>query len=133
MSETPNNLKYTETHEWVQKNDDGTLTIGITDHAQSLLGDIVFIDLPELNSAFATGDESGVIESVKAASDIYCPIAGEVVEINETLLENPALVNSDPYGDGWIFRIKPEDIEELNDLLSAEDYEANITDHEETV
>lgn len=133
MSETPKNLKYTETHEWVQKNDDGTLTVGITDHAQSLLGDIVFIDLPELNSAFATGDESSVIESVKAASDIYCPIAGEVVEINETLLENPALVNSDPYGDGWIFRIKPEDIEELNDLLSAEDYLANITDDEETV
>lgn len=133
MSETPTNLKYTETHEWVHKNDDGTLTIGITDHAQSLLGDIVFIELPELNSAFVTGDESGVIESVKAASDIYCPIAGEVVEINEALLENPALVNSDPYGEGWIFRIKPEDIEELNDLLSAEVYEANITDDEETV
>ncbi len=133
MSEIPGDLKYTETHEWILKNADGTLTIGITDHAQSLLGDLVFVELPDLHSAFTTGEESGVVESVKAASDIYCPVAGEIVETNEALLENPALINSDPYGDGWIFRIQPEDIHELNDLMSADDYEASIADDEETI
>lgn len=133
MSNIPRELKYTETHEWVQKNDDGTVTIGITDHAQSLLGDLVFIELPDLHAAFTIGDESGVVESVKAASDIYSPITGEVVEINEALVNNPELVNADPYGDGWIFRIKPEDINELNDLLTADEYQASISEDEESV
>lgn len=131
MSNIPSELKYTETHEWVQKNDDGTVTVGITDHAQSLLGDLVFIELPELNTAFTIGEESGVVESVKAASDIYSPITGEVVEVNEALVNNPGLVNTDPYGDGWLFRLKPDDVYELNELLDAEKYQLSIS--EETV
>lgn len=133
MSNIPSELKYTETHEWVQKNDDGTVTVGITDHAQSLLGDLVFIELPELNTAFTIGEESGVVESVKAASDIYSPITGEVVEVNEALANNPGLVNSDPYGDGWLFRLQPDDLDELNELFDAEKYEASISEEEEPV
>jgi glycine cleavage system H protein len=132
VSNIPSELKYTETHEWVHKNDDGTVTIGITDHAQSLLGDLVFIELPELNSAYTIGDESGVVESVKAASDIYSPVTGEVVETNEALVNNPELVNSDPYGDGWLFRLKPDDLDELNELLSADEYKTSICEEEES-
>lgn len=131
MSKIPSELKYSETHEWVQKNDDGTVTIGITDHAQSLLGDLVFVELPELKTAVTVGEESGVVESVKAASDIYSPISGEIVEVNEALLDNPALVNTDPYGEGWLYRIKPSDIKELDDLLNAAEYESCITQDEE--
>lgn len=133
MSEIPSELKYTDTHEWVQKNADGTVTIGITDHAQSLLGDLVFIELPELHAVFTRSDESGVVESVKAASDLYSPLSGEVVEINEALLESPSLVNTDPYGDGWIFRLKPEDLAELDHLMTAEDYHASIVEEEESI
>ena len=128
MSNIPSELKYTETHEWVQKNDDGTVTVGITDHAQSLLGDLVFIELPELNTAFTIGEESGVVESVKAASDIYSPITGEVIEVNEALVNNPGLVNTDPYGDGWLFRLQPDDLDELNELFDAEKYQLSISE-----
>lgn len=131
MSQIPSEFKYSETHEWVQKNDDGTLTIGITDHAQSLLGDLVFVELPEINSSITVGEEGGVVESVKAASDIYSPISGKIVAVNEELLDNPALVNTDPYGGGWLYKIQPLDIKELDDLLTAAEYESSITEDEE--
>ncbi len=124
MSNIPGELKYTSTHEWVRVEEDGTVTIGVTDHAQDLLGDVVFVELPDVGSNLAASEEAGVVESVKAASDIYAPIAGEVVEINEALQESPELVNSDPYNDGWFFRLKVEDKAELDGLMSSEDYKA---------
>lgn len=133
MSSIPKDLKYTETHEWVQKNDDGTVTVGITDHAQALLGDLVFIELPELNSGMTTGEESGVVESVKAASDIYAPISGDVIAVNENVVDNPDLVNSDPYGDGWLYKLQPMDVREIDDLLSAAEYEACVAEDEEEI
>lgn len=122
MSNIPSELKYTKSHEWVRVEDDGTLTIGITDHAQSLLGDMVFVELPELESNFTAGEECAVVESVKAASDIYCPVAGEIIAINEELADAPETANQDPYGNGWIFKLHPEDANELEDLLDAEGY-----------
>lgn len=121
MSDIPSELKYTKTHEWVRLDDDGLVTVGITDHAQGLLGDMVFVELPELMEV-KVGDESGVVESVKAASDIYSPLTGEIVEVNEVLSDNPELVNTDPYGDGWLFRIQPADESDLEELLDAEAY-----------
>lgn len=122
MSNIPKELRYTNTHEWIRADGDGVFTVGITEHAQDLLGDMVFLDLPEVGYAVTTGDDCAVAESVKAASDIYAPITGEVVEINEDLENTPELVNSDPYGDGWLFKIKAEDAEEVNGLLDAESY-----------
>lgn len=122
MSNIPSELKYVASHEWIRVEGDGTVSIGITDHAQDLLGDVVFVELPEVGADVATGDESGVVESVKAASDIYAPLSGEVVAINEELEDSPELVNSDPYGDGWFFKLKLSDVDELNELLSAEGY-----------
>ena len=122
MSSTPNELKYASSHEWARLEDDGTVTIGISDHAQEALGDVVFVENPDIGANLAAGDEAGVVESVKAASDIYAPIAGEVIAINEVLEEEPETVNSDPYNDGWFFKIQPSDISELESLLSAEDY-----------
>ncbi|OZG71418.1 glycine cleavage system protein H [Hahella sp. CCB-MM4] len=124
MSNIPGELKYTSTHEWVRLEEDGTVTIGVTDHAQDLLGDVVFVELPEVGSNLAAAEEAGVVESVKAASDIYAPIAGEVVEINDALQETPELVNSDPYNDGWFFRLKVEDKSELDGLMSSVEYKA---------
>jgi len=124
MSHTPAELKYASSHEWVRLEEDGTVTVGISDHAQDSLGDVVFVELPELGAALAAGDEAGVVESVKAASDIYAPVGGEVVEINEQLEDNPEAVNADPYNDGWFFRLRLADAEELETLLSAEDYDA---------
>jgi len=123
MSQTPGELKYAASHEWARLEEDGTVTIGITDHAQQALGDVVFVELPELGSILAAGDEAGVVESVKAASDIYAPLGGEVIAINELLQDEPETVNSDPYSDGWFFKLQPEDTSELEDLLSAEDYQ----------
>lgn len=126
MSNIPSDLKYASTHEWAKLEDDGTVTVGITDHAQELLGDLVYVELPEVETSIKAGDEIGVVESVKAASDIYSPVSGEVVSINERLQETPDLINSDPYGDGWIFRIKPMDENDLHDLMDAESYEDQV-------
>lgn len=122
MSNIPEDLHYTKTHEWVKQDADGTVTVGITDHAQNLLGDMVFIELPEAGSEFTTGDDCAVVESVKAASDVYCPVSGEIIETNVALVETPEVVNQDPYGDGWLFKLKPNDEGEVEDLLDAEAY-----------
>ena len=128
MSEVPNEMRYLESHEWVRDEGDGTATIGITDHAQDSLGDVVFVELPELGRNIAAGEESGVVESVKAASDIFAPVTGEVIAINEQLEEQPELVNESPYGDGWFYRVKLADPEELEDLLDADGYTAMLED-----
>ena len=128
MSEVPDDLQYTKTHEWVRQDDDGLLTVGISDHAQHLLGDLVFVELPEAGTAFGGGDDCAVVESVKAASDVYCPVAGEVVEVNEALADTPELINQDPYGDGWIFRLRPEDAGAAAELMDAAAYKQMIED-----
>lgn len=130
MSEIPAELRYTKTHEWVEDEGDGTVKVGITDHAQDLLGDMVFVELPEVGSLVSAGQECAVVESVKAASDVYSPVAGEVVEVNELLAEHPDLVNKDPYGEGWIMRIQL-DAAEGNPLIDAEDYAAFIAEEAE--
>ena len=122
MSSIPSDLQYLRTHEWVRIDDDGIVTIGITDHAQEALGDVVFVELPQEGVTLAAGDEAGVVESVKAASDLVCPLTGEVVEVNATLGDAPETVNSDPYNEGWFFKMKLEDNGELSDLLDAEAY-----------
>ncbi|EKD54305.1 MAG: Glycine cleavage system H protein [uncultured bacterium] len=125
MNSVPKALKYSKTHEWIRKDDD-VMTVGITDHAQCMLGDLVYIELPELELSLETGQECAVVESVKAAADIYSPISGEIVEINEALLDNPQLINEDPYGKGWLFRIRPFE-NEARDLLTADQYSKQIT------
>ena len=122
MNSIPSDLQYLRTHEWVRIEDDGTVTIGITDHAQEALGDVVFVELPQKGSILAAGDEAGVVESVKAASDLVCPLTGEVTEINAALEESPETVNSDPYNEGWFFKMKLADDGELRELLDAEAY-----------
>ena len=119
---TPDNLKYTETHEWVKQEADGTVTIGITAHAQEMLGDVVFVENPEPGRKVKKGEECGVVESVKAAADIYAPLSGEIVAANETLGDAPEKLNQDPYG-AWMFRLKPSDAKELENLLDAAGYE----------
>ena len=126
MSNTPSELKYTTSHEWVRLEADGTVTVGITEHAQGLLGDMVFVELPDVGDAVTTGDDVAVAESVKAASDIYAPITGEVIEVNEELEDAPELVNSDAFGGGWLFKLKVEDASELETLLDAEGYANSI-------
>jgi len=128
MSDVPGDLKYTKSHEWVREEEDGTVVVGITDHAQSALGDLVFVEPPEAGTEVAAGDACAVVESVKAASDVYSPVSGEVVEANDTLADSPELVNQDPYGDGWIMRIQVSDASELGELLDAEAYEATLED-----
>lgn len=124
MSNTPSELKYAESHEWARLEEDGSITVGITDHAQDALGDVVFVELPEIGATLAAGEEAGVVESVKAASDIYSPVSGEVTAINEALIDAPETVNESPYDDGWFFKVQPDEIGELDNLLSAEDYDA---------
>ncbi|CAB0151882.1 Glycine cleavage system H protein [Pseudidiomarina piscicola] len=126
MSSIPKELKYASTHEWVRNDGDGIYTVGISEHAQGLLGDMVFVELPEVGDVVAAGDDVAVAESVKAASDIYAPIAGEITAINEELEDSPETVNSDAFGDGWLFKIKAEDPSELESLLDAEGYQAVI-------
>lgn len=126
MSNIPSELRYATSHEWVRNEGDGTYTVGITEHAQELLGDMVFVELPDVGDAVNAGDDVAVAESVKAASDVYAPISGEVVAVNEELEDSPEQVNSDPYGDGWLFRIKAEDASEVEALLDAEGYENSI-------
>ncbi|GAA4652687.1 glycine cleavage system protein GcvH [Kistimonas scapharcae] len=130
MSSIPSELRYVSSHEWIRMEEDGTVTIGITDHAQASLGDVVFVELPEVGSEVSANDEAGVVESVKAASDLYAPLSGEVVAINEALEEAPELVNSEPYGEGWFFRLKPSDEGELSDLMDADAY-AELCESEE--
>ena len=126
MSNVPAELKYIASHEWLRLEDDGTITVGITDHAQDLLGDVVFVELPDVGDTIAVDDEISVVESVKAASDVYAPISGEVVAINEALEDDPEVINSDPYGEGWFFRMKPDSMADFEALLSAEEYENEL-------
>ena len=122
MSEIPLELKYASSHEWARLEEDGTVTVGITDHAQQALGDVVYVEHPEVGQAVSAQAEAGVVESVKAASDIYAPVSGTILAVNETLEDAPETVNQDPYGDGWFFQIEPDDPSELDDLLDAEAY-----------
>lgn len=122
MSEIPSELKYARTHEWARLEEDGTVTVGITDHAQEALGDVVFVEQPEVGAQLAAQEEAGVVESVKAASDIYAPISGTVIAVNETLEDAPENVNEDAYGDGWFFKVEPDDPAELDELMDAEAY-----------
>ena len=130
MSDVPSELKIASSHEWARLEEDGSVTIGITDHAQSALGDVVFVELPEVGDTLSAGGDAGVVESVKAASDIYAPVGGEVIAINEQLEDEPETVNADPYNDGWFFKLTPGDTDELNSLLSAEDYQTHCADQE---
>lgn len=122
MSDIPSDLRYCRTHEWVSSVDNGVVTVGITDHAQEQLGDLVFVELPEAGMTIEAKGECAVVESVKAASDIYSPVSGEVVEVNEALADSPELINDDPYGDGWIFKIRMIDEGDLDNLLDADAY-----------
>ncbi len=126
MSQIPADLKYMSSHEWIRIEEDGIATIGITEHAQEALGDLVYIELPEVGTELNQGDEAGVVESVKAASDIYAPASGEVIEVNEVLEDAPEKVNDEPYGEGWIYKLKLSDRSELDNLLSADDYSAKL-------
>ena len=128
MSEIPSELKYTKSHEWVRDESDGTVTIGITDHAQGLLGDLVFVELPEVGSEMSAEDAVCVVESVKAASDVYMPVSGEVVGINDALTDAPETINDSPYDDGWLIKVKLSNQDELNDLLDAESYDAETAE-----
>ncbi|MDG2276396.1 MAG: glycine cleavage system protein GcvH [Pseudomonadales bacterium] len=122
MSEAPSEIKYLATHEWARLEEDGSVTVGITDHAQDALGDVVYVELPEEDQDLSAGDEAGVVESVKAASDIYAPVSGTVIATNELLDDEPEKVNQDPYGDGWFFKVRPTDVGELDEMLDADAY-----------
>lgn len=131
MADFPGDLKYAETHEWVRMESDGNVTVGISDHAQEALGDVVYVELPEPGIEVDARSEAGVVESVKAASDIYAPISGTVIAINEVLEDAPETVNESPYDDGWFFKLQPSDRSELEALLSAEEYEKLCEDEDE--
>ena len=123
MSDLPGDLKYTKDHEWLRQEEDGSVTIGITDHAQSALGDMVYVELPEVGQDLETGGEMAVVESVKAASDVYAPVAGGVVAVNENLADDPEKINSDPYGDGWIVRMKPSGGDD-DETMTPDEYQS---------
>ncbi|KOR30449.1 glycine cleavage system protein H [Achromatium sp. WMS2] len=122
MSDIPEYFKYTAEHEWVRHEGKGIICVGITDHAQSQLGDLVFVELPSVGTTLERGDECAVVESVKAASDVYSPLSGEVIEINTTLEDSPELINQDPYGEGWMFKLQLNDSDDLNELMDAAAY-----------
>ena len=124
MSKTPKELKYTKSHEWVRQESDGTVTVGITDHAQDLMGDMVYVELPDAGKKVTAAKECAVVESVKAASDVYAPVSGEIVAANTALADAPETVNKDPYGAGWMFRIKPANAADVKSLLDAAAYDA---------
>lgn len=126
MSQIPAELKYVASHEWIRYEGNGVVTVGITDHAQALLGDVVYVELPEVGSHLAEGDGAGVVESVKAASDVYSPLAGEVLEINQALVDAPETANSDPYGAAWFFKLKLNNPADLDTLLDAQAYAAEV-------
>jgi len=122
MKNIPGDLKFLSSHEWARVESDGTITIGISDHAQDLLGDIVFVELPEVGQTLDAETDAAIVESVKAASDVYSPLSGEVMEVNSLLEDQPEIINTSPYEDGWFFKLTPSDISELDNLLSPEDY-----------
>jgi glycine cleavage system H protein len=126
MSEAPDDLRYSKSHEWVRSNADGTVTVGITDHAQDQLGDLVYVEVPEAGRQLASGDACAVVESVKAASDVYAPITGTVVAGNEALADTPEVVNTDPYGAGWLLTLTPADATAVNGLMTAAEYRAFV-------
>lgn len=126
MSNAPSDLRYAASHEWVRLEEDDTAVIGISDHAQEAMGDLVYVEVPEIDTEVGVGDDIGVVESVKAASDVYAPVSGTVLEVNGDLADSPELVNGDPYGDGWLFKIKLNNVGELEELLSSEDYLAQL-------
>lgn len=128
MSEIPSDLRYTESHEWVSQEEEGVVKVGISEHAQEQLGDLVFVELPEEGATFGRGDACAVVESVKAASDIYCPASGEVVVVNEALADTPEIVNNDPYGDGWLFSIRLDDPSEIDNLMDADAYREHLVE-----
>ena len=131
MTEIPNDLRYTKDHEWVREQDDGTLAIGITDHAQAALGDLVFVELPVVEDVIGSGAVCAVVESVKAASDVYSPLAGTIIESNAVLADAPELVNSDTFGEGWLFRLRPDAPTEIEELLDNEDYARLLTEFDD--
>ena len=131
MSNLPEELKYTKEHEWIRDEGDGSVTVGITDHAQKLLGDLVFVELPEVGASLEAGADCVVVESVKAASDVYSPLNGEVAAVNDALGDAPEVINDDPYGEGWIFKMKPADAADLGALLDAAAYAAVVAAEEE--
>ena len=126
MSNIPANLKYVASHEWLRQEEDGSITVGITHHAQDLLGDIVYVELPEVGENVAVDAEIAVVESVKAASDVYAPIAGEILAVNEALVDAPEIINEDPYGEGWFFKINPENVDDYENLMDADEYQDSI-------
>lgn len=128
MSDIPSDLRYTHSHEWIREEEDGTVTIGVTHHAQELLGDIVYVELPEEGSATEAGVECAVLESVKAAADLFAPLTGEIEAVNELLVDTPGAINGDPYGAGWIFRLKPTNEGEMAGLMDAETYADDINE-----
>ena len=126
MSEIPAELRYTQSHEWVRQEDDGTVTIGVTDHAQGLLGDLVFVELPEVGSDMSAGEACCVVESVKAASDVYMPISGEILAVNEALADAPEIINDSAFDDGWLMKVQPSAEQELDNLMDADAYQEEI-------
>ncbi len=130
MSDVPSELRVARSHEWARLEEDGTVTVGISDHAQEALGDVVFVELPDVGDTLTAGGEAGVVESVKAASDIYAPLSGEVLAVNKTLEDQPEMVNTDPYNDGWFFKLQPSDTTDLESLLCAEDYKSHCAEEE---
>ena len=130
MTELPGDLLYTDEHEWLRREDDGSVTIGITDHAQAALGDLVYVELPEVGQDVDSGGDMAVVESVKAASDVYAPIDGAVVAVNEELADDPEKINADPYGDGWIVNLKPSDVLDEGSLLTPDAYQTLLDEVE---
>ena len=122
MSNIPSELRYAKSHEWVRIEEDGSLVVGISDHAQDQLGDVVYVELPEIGQVLSVGDEAGVVESVKAASDVYSPVSGEVIETNPLLEDDPEMINTQPYEDGWFYKLQPSDSVELDDLMNSDSY-----------
>lgn len=130
MKEIPGDLKFLKSHEWARKEDDGRVTVGISEHAQGLLGDLVYVELPAVGDAVKAGTACAVVESVKAASDVYSPVTGTVVAVNEALTDKPETINEDAFGEGWVFAVQPDDDSELDHLLGPDDYAAMIEDEE---
>jgi glycine cleavage system H protein len=130
MNEIPNDLKYTKSHEWVRLEEDGSVTVGITDHAQELLGDLVYVECPEVGGKVEAKEACAVVESVKAASDVYAPVAGEIIEINEELADSPDTINQDAYGGGWLFRLQPDDDTSIDSLLDTDAYAEHVESEE---
>ena len=130
MSYCPSDLRYTKSHEWLREEGNDIVTVGVTDHAQAAMGDLVFVDLPDVGDTISEGDEIAVVESVKTAADVYSPMTGEIVAVNDELVETPEKVNTDPYGDGWLFQIKVDDALKLSELLTAEEYQKQVEEEE---